>query len=269
MIRTRSSSRLRCLLWNRLVTTSTKSPITPCRASILRITAVTGRRLTYLGIGPSAFSTVGMSRWQNISITAATPIESYQVESAVESHEGLSPAIKCPEHIALALRTDAGVSGNVSFAVKSLQTKTVCRSGAATGAAGESSFSLNAGKSLADSVAHNLINADASRYCCQTNHSAARAAGRTSHCAAKRCCSRNPATVSASHTSRYRGELPREKKNGPTHPSRRPNREVGICRSSVEMFAEHLYVDHRLVDAAELNLPEQALDSVDDLEMSE
>lgn len=113
------------------------------------------RGADYLGIGPSAFSTVGMSRWQNVCDYRSYADRILSGESAVESHEGLSPAIKRAEHIALALRTDAGVSGNV-LAVKSLQVREFVGLGLLRERQGNLVLT-NAGKSLADSVAQELI----------------------------------------------------------------------------------------------------------------
>lgn len=113
------------------------------------------RGADYLGIGPSAFSTVGMSRWQNVCDYRSYADRILSGESAVESHEGLSPAIKRAEHIALALRTDAGVSGSV-LAVKSLQVREFVGLGLLRERQGNLVLT-NAGKSLADSVAQELI----------------------------------------------------------------------------------------------------------------
>ena len=64
----------------------------------------------YLGIGPSAFSTVGMERWQNICDYRAYADRVLSGLSAVESKEVLTPEMKRTERIALALRTQEGIS---------------------------------------------------------------------------------------------------------------------------------------------------------------
>jgi oxygen-independent coproporphyrinogen-3 oxidase len=64
----------------------------------------------YLGIGPSAFSTVGMERWQNVCDYRAYADRLLRGLSPVESTEPLTPEMKRTERIALALRTRDGIS---------------------------------------------------------------------------------------------------------------------------------------------------------------
>src|SRR5882724_427016 len=64
----------------------------------------------YLGIGPSAFSTVGMQRWQNVCDYRAYSDRVLRDSSPVESTEALTPEMKRTERIALALRTREGIS---------------------------------------------------------------------------------------------------------------------------------------------------------------
>lgn len=64
----------------------------------------------YLGIGPSAFSTVGMRRLQNVRDYRAYADRILAGESAVTSTEMLTPEMKRAERIALALRTRDGIS---------------------------------------------------------------------------------------------------------------------------------------------------------------
>jgi oxygen-independent coproporphyrinogen-3 oxidase len=64
----------------------------------------------YLGIGPSAFSTIGMQRWQNVCDYRAYSERVLNGSSAVESTEPLTPDMKRTERIALALRTREGIS---------------------------------------------------------------------------------------------------------------------------------------------------------------
>jgi oxygen-independent coproporphyrinogen-3 oxidase len=63
----------------------------------------------YLGIGPSAFSTVGLRRWQNVCDYRAYADRVLAGASAVESMEALTPEMKRTERIALALRTRDGI----------------------------------------------------------------------------------------------------------------------------------------------------------------
>jgi putative oxygen-independent coproporphyrinogen III oxidase len=66
----------------------------------------------YFGIGPSAFSTVGMRRWQNVSDYRAYSDRILAGESTVSSTEILTPQMKRSEKIALALRTGNGISSD-------------------------------------------------------------------------------------------------------------------------------------------------------------
>jgi len=63
----------------------------------------------YLGIGPSAFSTVGMQRRQNVCDYRAYADRVLAGSSPVSSTENLTPAMKRTERIALALRTREGI----------------------------------------------------------------------------------------------------------------------------------------------------------------
>ncbi|MGI8438457.1 MAG: radical SAM family heme chaperone HemW, partial [Chthoniobacterales bacterium] len=63
----------------------------------------------YLGFGPSAFSTVGDSRWQNVADYRAYSDRILADNSAVASTEPLSSETKRVEQIALGLRTRWGV----------------------------------------------------------------------------------------------------------------------------------------------------------------
>lgn len=63
----------------------------------------------YLGLGPSAFSTVGLERWQNIPDYRAYSDRVLADASPVSSTEALTQEIKRSERIALSLRTSAGI----------------------------------------------------------------------------------------------------------------------------------------------------------------
>ncbi|MDQ6655581.1 MAG: coproporphyrinogen III oxidase family protein, partial [Verrucomicrobiota bacterium] len=63
----------------------------------------------YLGIGPSAFSTVGAERWQNVADYRAYSDRVFSGETIVTAVETLSPETKRGEQIALLLRTRTGV----------------------------------------------------------------------------------------------------------------------------------------------------------------
>jgi putative oxygen-independent coproporphyrinogen III oxidase len=64
----------------------------------------------YLGIGPSAFSTVGMRRLQNVCDYRAYSDRVLRGESAMATTEILTPEMKRTERIALALRTRDGIA---------------------------------------------------------------------------------------------------------------------------------------------------------------
>src|SRR4051812_43773761 len=64
----------------------------------------------YLGIGPSAFSTIGMKRWQNVCDYRAYADRVLNGSSPIESTEALTPEMKRTERIALGLRTRDGIS---------------------------------------------------------------------------------------------------------------------------------------------------------------
>lgn len=68
------------------------------------------RGADYLGFGPSAFSTVGLQRWQNVPDTAGYTQRVFAGESAVSFEEHLSPETRAGEMAAFGLRTSEGVS---------------------------------------------------------------------------------------------------------------------------------------------------------------
>ena len=63
----------------------------------------------YLGIGPSAFSTIGEQRWQKVADYRRYADLILSGESAITSTESLTPETKRAERIALMLRTRFGV----------------------------------------------------------------------------------------------------------------------------------------------------------------
>lgn len=67
----------------------------------------------YVGIGPSAFSTVGLRRWQNVCDYREYSARIFGGRSPVASEENLTDAMKRTERIALLLRTSQGVSPNL------------------------------------------------------------------------------------------------------------------------------------------------------------
>ncbi len=63
----------------------------------------------YLGLGPSAVSTIGLRRWQNISDYRIYSDRVLTGQPAVTGDERLTPAMKRTEAIALSLRTNRGI----------------------------------------------------------------------------------------------------------------------------------------------------------------
>jgi oxygen-independent coproporphyrinogen-3 oxidase len=66
----------------------------------------------YLGLGPSAFSTVALERWQNICDYRSYSDRILADSSAIASIEVLTPNMKRTERIALSLRTGNGIPAN-------------------------------------------------------------------------------------------------------------------------------------------------------------
>ena len=109
----------------------------------------------YLGIGPSAFSTIGMKRWQNIPDFRRYADAVLSGRSAISSVEQLTPEIKRAEKIALALRTNDGAPAEL-LAPFSNETREFVRLGLLHRA--RDNFILTrVGKALADSVAEAFV----------------------------------------------------------------------------------------------------------------
>jgi oxygen-independent coproporphyrinogen-3 oxidase len=83
----------------------------PCFSSIHNRAYWSGE--DYLGIGPSAFSTVGMQRWQNVADYHAYIDRVSCGRSVIGSREDLTPEMKRIEKIALSLRTADGTSADL------------------------------------------------------------------------------------------------------------------------------------------------------------
>jgi putative oxygen-independent coproporphyrinogen III oxidase len=109
----------------------------------------------YLGIGPSAFSTTGMTRWQNIPDFRRYAAAVLAGKSAIGSVEHLTPEMKRAEQIALSLRTDDGAPAPLLESFPN-ETREFVRLGLLQRARGN--FVLTrAGKALADSVAEAFV----------------------------------------------------------------------------------------------------------------
>jgi len=109
----------------------------------------------YLGIGPSAFSTIGMTRWQNISDFRRYADAVLSEKSTVCSVEHLTSEMKRAERIALGLRTADGAPAQ-SLESFPDETREFIRLGLLRRSRGN--FLLTrAGKALADSVAEAFV----------------------------------------------------------------------------------------------------------------
>jgi len=109
----------------------------------------------YLGIGPSAFSTAGSARWQNVCDYREYAERILHGGSPVASIEHLTTAMKRAERIALSLRTSAGVPADL-LTTKPQELGEFLRLGLLHRSNGN--FVLtSAGKALADTVAEAFI----------------------------------------------------------------------------------------------------------------
>src|SRR5205809_2051544 len=109
----------------------------------------------YLGVGPSAFSTVGMRRWQNLTDYRAYADRILLGQSPIATAENLTAELKRTERIALSLRTRDGIS-----AMELQRFARETDEFAALGLLGESNgrFELtHKGKFLADSAAEAFV----------------------------------------------------------------------------------------------------------------
>lgn len=109
----------------------------------------------YLGIGPSAFSTIDMWRWQNVCNYREYIERVFDCRSAIASRERLTSTMKRAEKIALSLRTSGGVSADLLDSFPN-EVREFVRLGLLQKLNG--SFILtHIGKSLADSVAEAFV----------------------------------------------------------------------------------------------------------------
>jgi oxygen-independent coproporphyrinogen III oxidase len=109
----------------------------------------------YLGLGPSAFSTVGMRRWQNVADYRVYADRILLQQSPIGSSENLTTEMKCIEKITLSLRTSDGVPAEL-LATKPNETNEFVALGLLEQFNGNFVLTQK-GKSLADSVAESFI----------------------------------------------------------------------------------------------------------------
>ena len=109
----------------------------------------------YLGIGPSAFSTIGLTRCQNVSDFRQYSDAVLSGRAAIGSTEQLSEEMKRTERIALSLRTDTGADAKL-LAQFPHKTREFIKLGLMRET--KNHFVLtHAGKALADSVAAEFV----------------------------------------------------------------------------------------------------------------
>jgi oxygen-independent coproporphyrinogen-3 oxidase len=109
----------------------------------------------YLGIGPSAFSTIGTTRWQNVADFRRYSDAVLSKRRPIGSSEHLTEDMKRTEKIALSLRTDTGAAAHLFNAFPN-QTLEFVKLGLLRKT--RNRFVLTrAGKSLADSVAAEFV----------------------------------------------------------------------------------------------------------------
>ena len=109
----------------------------------------------YLGIGPSAFSTAGARRWQNMCDYRAYADAVLSGASAISSTETLTPEMKRTERVALGLRTDNGIPVR-ELEGQRADTEEFVKLGLMTTANGNFVLTRR-GKLLADSVAEAFV----------------------------------------------------------------------------------------------------------------
>jgi oxygen-independent coproporphyrinogen III oxidase len=109
----------------------------------------------YIGIGPSAVSTVGTRRWQNVCDYRAYIDRVLSGQSPRASTENLTPGMKWTERIALALRTRDGIPASELKGV-ARQTEEFIALGLLRKSAGNFVLTQK-GKALADSVAEAFL----------------------------------------------------------------------------------------------------------------
>jgi oxygen-independent coproporphyrinogen-3 oxidase len=109
----------------------------------------------YLGIGPSAFSTIGMKRWQNVADFRHYSDAVLSAKSAIGSSEDLTEEMKRAEKIALSLRTDLGANARLLDQFPN-QTREFVRLGLLR-KLNDRFVLTRAGKAVADSVAAEFV----------------------------------------------------------------------------------------------------------------
>lgn len=111
------------------------------------------RGADYVGLGPSAFSTRGFERWQNVADHHEYARRLFANESPVASLERLTPEMKRMERIALGLRTREGIVADIIWLNR---IHALSRAGLIQHNANRVSLTRS-GKLVADSIAEELL----------------------------------------------------------------------------------------------------------------
>jgi putative oxygen-independent coproporphyrinogen III oxidase len=111
------------------------------------------RGADYVGLGPSAFSTRGFERWQNVADHREYARRLFANESPVASLERLTPEMKRTERIALGLRAREGITADI---ISIDRIHALSRAGLLRHNTNRIVLTT-AGKLLADSVAEELV----------------------------------------------------------------------------------------------------------------
>jgi oxygen-independent coproporphyrinogen-3 oxidase len=107
----------------------------------------------YLGLGPSAWSTRGSKRWQNIADHREYARRIFTGQSPIATTEELTSEMKRTERIALGLRTIDGIPANLVVQKRACD---LIDAGLLVGAA-DRLFLTSAGRLLTDSVVEELL----------------------------------------------------------------------------------------------------------------
>jgi len=110
----------------------------------------------YLGFGPSAFSTVGLRRWQNVCDSEKYAAQIFGGESPISFEENLDAKTKRGEIVAFGLRTNRGVSAD-ALAPWSTEMRDLWELGFLKKTADDRVALTRRGKLMADSVAETFV----------------------------------------------------------------------------------------------------------------
>ena len=111
----------------------------------------------YLGLGPSAFSTIGTDRWANVRDTAAYSARILAGESAADFREDVPAEMRLSESIAFGLRTNRGVPRESLAPYRDEVAEHIALGLLETNASTDRVLLTRKGRLLADSVAESFV----------------------------------------------------------------------------------------------------------------